>query len=296
MSVVAPTADRVGEGTGWASTLRRLDVSGRAVIGWAEREGRTRLADLYQHDPLRVFFPAPALGDLPTAVLVTTSGGLVGGDRLEVSVSAGAGASALVTAQAAEKIYRSAGADCLIDIRLRAEAGAWLEWLPQETIVFDRARFRRRVAVDIDMEARILAGEMLVLGRTAMGEAVTEGRIRDEWEVRRGGRLIWADRLRLEGDLAGTILRTSCLDGARAIATALYAAPDAAAALATARPLVDAAEDGVRAGCTVLGGLLIARWIGRDALAVRVSFAAFWAGFRHAVADLPAVLPRLWHI
>ena len=135
------------------------------------------MKSLFQHDPLRVLFPSPPPGELPTVALVTTSGGLVGGDELSVRVAAEAGAQVLVTAQAAEKIYRSAGADCRIEMTLQAGIGSWLEWLPQETIIFDGARFRRRTRIEATASARVLAGEFLVFGRSAMGEQVTRGLI-----------------------------------------------------------------------------------------------------------------------
>jgi len=173
-------------------------VQGAAEIGFIRKQGETRLDHLFQHDPLRVLFPAPAPGEPPCAVLVTTSGGMVGGDHLNVSVSAGPGTTALAMAQAAEKIYRSAGEDSKIDVRLSVGQDAWLEWLPQETILFDGARMRRRTAIDLEPGARILAGEILVFGRIASGERLSQGLVREEWNVRRQGRLIWADALHLE--------------------------------------------------------------------------------------------------
>lgn len=273
----------------------RLRVHGRAEIRFDCRDGRTRLDTLYHHDPLRVLFPAPPAGEAATAVLVTTSGGLVGGDRLDVAIEAADGARALVTAQAAEKVYRSAGRDSRIAMSLRAGAGAWLEWLPQETIVFENGRLCRQTTIEADAGARVLAGEILVLGRTAMGERVSGGRVRDSWRVRRGGRLVWADALRLDGELDAVTASRACLDGAVACATVVYVAEDAAALRDSGRARLDAAE-GVRAACTLVGGVLVARWLGRDALAVRESFADFWAAARRERGGLPASLPRLWSI
>ena len=176
-------------------------VHGVAEIGYA----RAGLKHLYQHDPLRVLFPAPPRGEVPTAVVVTTSGGLVGGDRLDVTATTGPGASALITAQAAEKVYRSTGADCRIDVRLGAAENSWLEWLPQETILFEGSRMRRLTRVDVKGGGRLLAGEMLVFGRHASGERLTSGLIRDAWEVRRDGRLSWADALHMDGDLQAVL-------------------------------------------------------------------------------------------
>ncbi|MBF0392683.1 MAG: urease accessory protein UreD, partial [Alphaproteobacteria bacterium] len=123
-------------------------VDGSAELAFAWREGASRLAHLYQHDPLRVLFPLSPAGEPPEAALITTSGGLVGGDRLTIAVEARDNAACTVVAQAAEKVYRSLGADVAVSVRLTACPGAWLEWLPQETILFDGARLRRATLIE----------------------------------------------------------------------------------------------------------------------------------------------------
>ncbi|HUC61446.1 MAG TPA: urease accessory protein UreD [Alphaproteobacteria bacterium] len=250
------------------------------------------IAHLYQRTPCRALFPRVEAGDPQTAVLLTTSGGITGGDRLEIAIGAEAGAEALATTQAAEKIYRSLGADATIELRLEAEAGATLEWLPQETILFDRARLVRRTAVVVAAGARLLALEMLVFGREAHGERLRSGRLLDSWRVKYDGRLVWADGLKLEGDLAFMLDRRAGFDGARALATLVYLAPDAPGRLELARELVEGAAS--RAGASVVGPVLIARFLGRDALALRRDVVRFVAGFRAAALGLPARLPRVW--
>src|SRR5207253_4581995 len=120
----------------------RNDAIGTAEVRFVRRGAATRLAHLYQHDPLRVLFPETEATDIPLAVLLTTSGGLVAGDRLAISVHLAEGAAAHVTAAAAEKIYRSTGATSAISQHLTADKGAWLEYLPPETILFDGVRLR----------------------------------------------------------------------------------------------------------------------------------------------------------
>ena len=271
---------------------------GVAEIGFRNDAGETRLAHLFHSDPLRVVFPNTPRGDIPVGTLVTTSGGLVGGDRLNISVEIRLEARALVLGQAAEKIYRSNGADSSITVRLTVGENGWLEWLPQETILFDGARLRRLTAVEVAPGARLLAGEMLVFGRTAMGEAVTHGFVRDAWDVTRGGRLIWADALQLDEALADDLAATAGFGGARAFASMIYVGDDAADRLATVRGLLDGlqTQPGVRAGVSCLGEVLVVRWLAGEALPLRNAFGACWAAFRHAVGGLPATLPRLWHI
>ncbi|MDA1089917.1 MAG: urease accessory protein UreD [Proteobacteria bacterium] len=243
-----------------------------------------------------MLFPTPAPGEPPCAVLVTTSGGLVGGDHLNVSVSAGPDTTAMAMAQAAEKVYRSAGEDSHINVRLSVGENAWLEWLPQETILFDGARLRRQTTIELAPGARILAGEILVFGRIASGERLTRGLVREAWSVRRQGRLIWADALHLEENMEAIFAAPACFDGATAQATAVYAGDDAPACLDLARSLLGDGEDELRAAATVVNGVLVARWLDRDPARLRRAFGEFWARFRHAVGDLPATLPRLWTI
>ncbi len=246
---------------------------------------------------MRVLFPAPEDPAMPVAVLVTTSGGLVGGDCLSIAATVGPGAAALMTSQAAEKVYRSTGSDCRVDVDLTVGAGAWMEWLPHETILFEGARLRRRIIADIAPGGRLLAGEILVLGRTARGECLTHGLARDAWVIRRGGRLAWADALHLEGDLARAISDPAGLAGAVAYATFVYADDDGAERIDLARGLLPANDEGgLRSGATIVNGILVVRWLGQDACALRAAVGVFWAAFRRRVGGGAGGLPRLWTI
>lgn len=277
-----------------AAVPKRLTVHGRATVAFANDLGRDRLREVYHTDPLRLLFPTPASGDPPTAVVVTTSGGLVGGDRLEIAASVGEGATALVTAQAAEKVYRSAGDDVRFDVSLTVEDGGWLEWLPQETILFDAARLRRTTSVEVNGSGRLLAGELLVFGRIARGERFAQGLARDAWEVRRDGRLVWADALHLDGDVADLLDHPAGFAGATAYGTIVYVGQDAADRLDAARALLE--DVAPHAGATVLGEVLVIRLLGRDAQRLRTDFGRLWAGLRRELNGLPARLPRLWHV
>ncbi|WP_422001992.1 urease accessory protein UreD [Reyranella sp.] len=268
------------------SPPRLQRASGQCRVAFDRRDGVTRLGDLFQRDPCRVLFPHPEPGEPPQAVLLTTSGGVTGGDSLDMAIEVGPGATALATTQAAEKIYRAAhGSEhCAIDVAVRVADGASLDWLPQETIVFEGAQLKRRTVAEVEPGGSLLACEMVVLGRAASGERFTRGLLLDSWSVRRPGRLVWTDTLRVEGETpAGAGFGV-----ANALATVIgvWDAPQPQAE--RARALLEAAE-GVRAGVTVVNGVMVARLLG-EATAVRAATIRFLTEFRGRR------LPRVWHV
>lgn len=271
-------------------------VQGAARLTYAvDRAGTTRLADLYQRAPCRVLFPDVEAGEPPQAVLLTTSGGLTSGDRLDVAIEAGAQAQLTVSTQAAEKLYRALPGepDAEVSIKLTAGAGASLEWLAQETILFDRARLRRELQIDLHDSARLLATESIVFGRRAMGETHESGRLHDAWRVRRNGRLVWADALRVDGDTQRLREAAFGLGQAQACATVLYAGPDAAAHLSILREQLPQSPS-LAAAATSFDDVLIVRVLSADAAAVREAVRQTAATLRHAALGRAAVLPRVW--
>jgi urease accessory protein len=284
-------ARRAREAEAAPTPLQRGD--GAALVAFARRGGATVLADLYQRTPCRVLFPHAPAGEPPTAVLLTTSGGLAGGDRLAIAAQAGAGAMATVTSQAAEKIYRSLGSTASVTVELTVGEGAWLEYLPQETILFEGARLERRTSASVATGGRLLACETVVFGRGARGESFARGLLHDAWRITSGDRLAWADALRLDGDIAARLAAPAGFGGAGALATALYVGDDAAALLDGARSLT---EDGdCRAGATLVNGILIARFLAARPDIVRRAVMRYVAGLRHAAVGLPLTVPRVWH-
>ena len=272
---------------------------GAAQIGFARRDGVTRLAHLYQADPLRVLFPAPEAGDPIQAAIVTTSGGLVGGDRIDVAVRVDNGAAAHVTASAAEKIYRSLGPTTQIDQSLTVGDGGALEFLPPETILFDGARLRRATVVELGLNAGFLGGGIVVFGRRARGERFTRGFLHEVWEVRRDGALVWGDAMHLDGDIAAIVADPACFDGAAGFATLILAcAGDNLGRFLDCARVVHRRSigDGVKGGISLVNGLLIARWLGFDALLMRRAYADLAGCLRSEALNFPRRLPRLWHV
>jgi urease accessory protein len=240
-------------------------------------------------------FPRPADGAPFEGIVVTTSGGIVGGDRISLHLEAGDNSIATITTQAAEKIYGSAGPDSRITIDLTIGTNSLLEWMPQETILFDGARLRRTTNIDVAAGSRLLCGEILVFGRRARGERFTRGFLHDSWRINEGGHLIWADALHLADDMDAIMNRVSSFDGAASLGTLLYRADDAGDYLDRVRKILqDSSDDRCLAAVTSLESLLIMRFLGTDAAATRRAVTEFWSGFRNAVLDLPANLPRVW--
>ena len=277
-------------------------VDGEARIAFRRRaDGAIALADLYQRAPCRVLFPTTEAGEPLQAVLLTTSGGLTGGDRTRVSVSVEPGARATVTTQAAEKIYRALPdtGDAVVQVEMQVGEGAWAEWLAQETIVFEGSRLRRLFAADVAATGRLLAVESIVFGRTAMGEFFNSGMLHDAWRISRAGRLIWADALHLDGASHpdGNIQRLRAMPfgfgTSVACSTILYAGADAPQQLAEARRLLS--DCPLSCGATSLDGIMLVRIMADDASELRATVMKLIAGIRQAAASLPAQLPRVWH-
>jgi urease accessory protein len=263
---------------------------GFAEIGFARRGGETAVAHLYQHDPCRVLFPRPAPDNPLTAVLLMTSGGFAGGDQARVQVRVDGDAAALVTTQAAEKFYRSLGPAAYFAVSGDVAAGAWLEWVPQEAILFEGARVRRRADFAVSGNGRLLASDTIVFGRLARGERFRQGSLFDRWQVYRDGRLIWTDALKLDGDLSAIFADPAALAGAEALGTVVFVGDNAAGLLAEAREAT--AKASCRVGSTLVNGLLLTRFLG-DAVAVRGAVVAFLGFMRHSAAGLPDALPKV---
>lgn len=270
-SAVSPTAG----GRTPAAPLPGLQrARGSACVSFHQVDGRTRLARLRQEGAAKIRLPRVFDGEPPTAVVLNTAGGVTGGDRFELAVEIGDGAAAVVTTQAAERLYRRLGdSRATIETRLRVGAGARLDWVPQEMIVFDGSALSRRILIDIAADSRLLAVESLVLGRTARGERVRAADLADRWRLVRGGRLVFADALRLDGDPEAILAGAATGGGARALATVLFAAPDAEARLEAARERL--AAGGLVAGVSHLEGVLVARLLAADGDRLRGPLADF---------------------
>jgi len=247
-------------------------------------DGVTRRRHLHESGSLRVRFPSPE-GEGLSAVLVNTAGGVAGGDRFDIDIATGEGSRLAVTTAAAEKIYRAGGAAARINIALKAEANSHLAWLPQETILFDRARVLRRVDIDLSESASLLLCEIVVFGRAAMGERMLEGEFVDRWRLRRGGRLVFAENIRLDGDIGEKLSSPAIAKGGVAIGTALIV-PGDEALVERIRELSESFRGEV--GISAWNGFAMARFCAQDAARLRADMMAVLG------RASGSALPRLW--
>jgi urease accessory protein len=247
-------------------------------------DGVTRRRQLHESGSLRVRFPSPEASGL-SAVFVNTAGGIAGGDRFEIDIAAGEGARLTVTTAAAEKIYRAQGPAAQVKLALKAAANAHLAWLPQETILFDQARVVRRIDIDLAESASLLLCEIVVFGRAAMGEKMLSGSFTDHWRVKRGGRLVFAETVRLDGDIGEKLARPAVAKGGVAIGTALIV-PGDEALVARIREATN--SFGGEAGISCWNGFAMARFCAQDAAKLRADMMAVLGSIGG-----PA-LPRLW--
>ena len=233
----------------------------------------------------------PEGGAVCQNVIIHPPGGIVGGDTLAINVDAGPRTHAQLTTPGAARCYRSSGAFAQQHISLRAARGATLEWLPQETIVFDASKIELELAIDLVDDARFLGWDVICLGRTAAGERFDRGALRQRLALTRDGIPTFAERAVLHG---GAPLLTSPvgLQGNPVFGTFLAAAPIVThAMLESCRQVLPMAGEGA---VTRLPGVLIARYRGASAAAARYYFVELWRKLRPALALRAAVPPRIW--
>jgi urease accessory protein len=259
-------------------------ATGHVALTAVAARGRTRRSRVYEDGSLRLRFPNVALGAPLEAVIVNTGGGMTGGDRFSIAMTVEEGANVLAGTVAAEKIYRSDGEDAELTVTMRVADRASLAWLPQETILFDGARLSRRIDIEMAEGASLLLCEAAVFGRTAMGERATQGRFIDRWRLRRGGKLLYAETVRLDGAIGGALAEPAVANGAAALATIL-AVPGDDKMVHAVRELSDRCAGDV--GASAWNGLAAVRFCARDGAALRHDIV-------RVLAALDRGVPRLW--
>lgn len=248
--------------------------------------GKTRLDVFYQESAAKIRIPESYDGKME-AVLINTSGGLTGGDRIAWQIEAGENTDVTVTTQACERVYKSSGGYAGVDTTLKAAAHSRLHWLPQETILFDQGALRRTFDIELDETAEFIGLEAVLLGRKAMGEIVRTGLFRDRWRVRKGGRLIHAEDVCLSGDIEALVAKSPVLAGNLAFATLLYCGQKAEALQSQIRDLLGEKA----AGASLWNDKLIIRMVASEGYELRKMLIPTISLLRNG--DPP---PKVWHL
>lgn len=262
----------------------RQSSAGAAHVGLAAAEGRTRLVALRQEGSAKAILPET--GALPEIVFVNTSGGLTGGDRLRYSLDLATGTRAVATTQTAERAYRAGSGTARAEISLDVGDGGWLDWLPQETILFDAAALERRTVIRLGRNAGVMALEAVVLGRAAMGETVRRLAFSDLRRIERAGQPVHVEPFTLTD--SSLKAGRAVLNGARAFASMILIAADAAGRLGPLRAVLD--EPGVEAAASAFDGRLALRLMAADGWPLRRQIA------RALLALRRQPLPRVWQM
>lgn len=281
---VAALAEPVTVSSAAVPAMQRAVGVGRLSV--KQRDGRTRINRLYQEGCAKIRIPKTYHGTALEAVLINSSGGVTGGDRMNWSFEAGSDTHLMLTTQASEKIYKSSGGVAVNTVTLKADRAARLAWLPQETIVFNRAGFARTITADLADDAEALFLEPIILGRRSMGEHVLSADLRDTWRISQGGQLIHAEDFRLSGDIASILSQRAVTGGLTAFATLLFVSPRADGFLNEARQLI-----GKNGGLSCWNGKLLARVMAEDSFQLRKILLPLVA-----LMNFEADLPKVWSL
>jgi len=288
--------------------LRKIDSPSTRLVSWSDKhlqrgKGVCRIAvagskdgnkiiDVFQQSPLRVIFPRIDGAAAKEAVLINTGGGIAGGDRLECGVTAMAGASIAVTSQTAERVYRALDQPARILTKLRVDEDAKLAWFPHETMVFNWARFHRQTEVELSSGSELIALEWLIFGRTASGEQMVGGEIRDSWRVKKEGRLIWADSFRISEEVFPHLNRKALLNNYKAIATLISFGPELAKRLDLLREFSLSLD--CRCAVTSVADLIIMRLAAEESWNLKLALRGLLQQLGPEFGDGPFRVPRMW--
>jgi urease accessory protein len=270
--------------------LQRANGVGRIVLRGSD--AGTEVVDVYQKFPTRIMLPTIGDGRVKETVVVNAAGGIAGGDRLEVEITALGNAEVTVTSQAAEKIYRALDQPAQVLTKLKARDAARLAWLPQETIIFDSARIHRQTEIDLCAGTELMALEWLVLGRAAHGEKVVRGHIRDRWLVRRDSRLIWADSFRITEETFPQLRKKALLSDCNAIGTLLYFGPHLDRRLEMLRDIAQSLACSCAA--TMVSGLIVVRLAAEASYDLRIALICILQNFDRDGDPGPFRVPKMW--
>ncbi|WP_444462618.1 urease accessory protein UreD [Rhodobacter capsulatus] len=257
---------------------------GQASVAFAG----ARLTGLAQRGSAKALLPH--VRGVPEVVFLNTSGGLTAGDTLHYGLDLSGGARGVATTQAAERAYRAYRAEgeaARVTVAHRVGQGGWLDWLPQETILFDRARLHRETTVDLAEDAGCLLLEAVVLGRAAMGETVQELHFSDMRRINRAGKPVFLEPLLLNSNIIAKGARGALLGPARAFATLVLCARGAEDAVGPARAALTV--PGVQAAASGFDGKCVVRLLAEDGWPLRKQILQLMGALRRGAPP-----PRVW--
>lgn len=271
--------------TGMATRLQR--TRGRAAVRLKAAARGAALVNLAQAGSAKAMIPN-AYGAEMEVVLLNTAGGLTGGDHLNYEIVLEPGARATATTQTAERAYASSTGAARLDVTLAVGPGGRLDWIPQETILFDTAKLHRRTDMALGGDAACLICETVVLGRAAMGETLAAVSLSDRRRVTRDGRVIYLDPFTLDDTVLDRRNDPALLQGQRALSTVVFLAQGAEDALASVRAVLDTFD--MPAAASAWDGRLVVRLAAADGWPLRRALAAVLTQLRGGP------LPRVWQI
>ena len=261
-------------------------------FGWLN--GRTLLAKKRHNGPLviqKTLYPEGE--NICHGIIIHPPGGVAGGDRLSIDVAVAEQAHVLLTTPGAGKWYKANGLQASQQLQFKLEPEAMLEWLPQETIIFDAAQALLSTQVELASHARYAGWEIVCLGRQASGEKFVDGRLRQRMQIWREGKLIWGEFADLHGSdplLTSPVGMNGCAVMATFVVAAGVTPPEVLERCRELQP-----GDNAEWGVTALPGIFAARYLGNSAPAAREYFEKLWAILRPWYAREEARRPRIWN-
>ncbi|MES2041307.1 MAG: urease accessory protein UreD [Pseudomonadota bacterium] len=291
MDVCSPALPSNATKSHWQASLQ---------LGFSKDGDVTRLTERKHNGPLRVQKPLYPEGDeVCHAIVIHPPGGVVGGDQLKIDIKLAADTHALVTTPGAAKWYRSNGYISVQHISLKLDAGARLEWLPQETIFFDDACVDLHQTIHLAADARLIAADIFCFGRTASGETYNSGRIKQHCSIYREGKMIWHEQGSLQGGspamqsplgLNGKSVSAMVLaSGAMLSGEQLQVLREQTSALLSER------EAEAMCGVTQMKSVIVARYLGNSSEVARLWMQMVWQHLRPVVIGCDAKIPRIWN-
>lgn len=263
----------------------------RIELGFVQRLERTVPAYRKFFGPLSIQKPFYPEGSPCHVYLLHPPGGVVGGDHLEVIAEVDKGAHALITTPASGKFYRCDGRTSRQSQHLRVASGGMLEWLPQDTILFDGCNTVLDSRIELEPGAKFIGWEMVCLGRPASGEGFDYGRCRQRFELYREGKPLLIERASLNG---GSILLNAKWGLAGySVSGTLIATNADQNCLEAARNAIANLDDEL-IGITLLGEVLLCRYLGREGAIARERFLQIWQVIRPLLLEREACPPRIW--